>query len=77
MSLFQELNADPAEVVGLFPSLVPEDLRAQFKYPVNIPKLGTGVGPLGTAGLEVRAWNCWGGVGGWGVSASALARQAG
>ena len=42
MSLFQELNADPAEVVGLFPSLVPEDLRAQFKYPVNIPKLGTG-----------------------------------
>jgi hypothetical protein len=41
MSLFQELNADPAEVVALFPSLVPEDLRAQFKYPINMTRLGT------------------------------------
>ena len=42
MSLFQELNADPAEVVGLFPALVPEDLRAQFNYPIKISKLGAG-----------------------------------
>jgi len=40
MNLFQELNADPAEVIGLFPDLLPQDLRNQFNYPFKIPTLG-------------------------------------
>jgi len=42
MNLFQELNADPAEVIGLFPDLLPQDLRSQFNYPFKIPNIGAG-----------------------------------
>jgi len=40
MTIFQEINCDPAEVIGLFPDLLPPDLKSQFNYPVKIPTLG-------------------------------------
>lgn len=39
MNVFQELNADAAEVIGLFPTLM-GDVPANFDYPIKVPKLG-------------------------------------
>jgi hypothetical protein len=39
MDLFLELDLDPLQVIGLYPNLLPRDLRARYTYPVPVPEL--------------------------------------
>ncbi len=36
---FQELDIDPLQVIGLYHTLLPRELRVRFQYPIEIPEL--------------------------------------
>ncbi|KJE91752.1 vesicle fusion protein, variant [Capsaspora owczarzaki ATCC 30864] len=40
--IFTELDMDPPQVIGLYPELLPEELRRQMKYPIALPKFERG-----------------------------------
>jgi Vam6/Vps39-like protein vacuolar protein sorting-associated protein 39 len=37
MEYFQELDVDPLQVIGLYQTLLPRELRVRFTYPIDIP----------------------------------------
>lgn len=39
MHIFVKLDTDPANVIGLFPNLLPEEYRKQLEYPEKLPSL--------------------------------------
>jgi hypothetical protein len=40
LEYFIELGTDPLEVIGLYPNLLPRDVRAKYTLPVEISELG-------------------------------------
>lgn len=41
MEYYLELDLDPLQVIGLYPNLLPKNLRDKFSYPIEPPQLGT------------------------------------
>lgn len=37
MEYFHEQECDPLQVLGLFPNLLPREIRAKYSYPPDIP----------------------------------------
>ena len=40
MEYYLELDLDPLQVIGLYPNLLPKNLRDKFSYPIEPPQLG-------------------------------------
>jgi hypothetical protein len=40
LNLFIEMDTEPPPVIGLYPGLLPEELRKHIKYPIKVPQLG-------------------------------------
>ncbi len=40
MEFFFEVSADPLEVIGLYPHLLPKAMRDKYEYPMDIPMPG-------------------------------------
>jgi hypothetical protein len=41
METFKELDVDIFQVLGLFPNLLPRDLKNKLNYPLDIPDIST------------------------------------
>ncbi len=39
LEYFLELGSDPLEIIGLYPNLLPRDVRMRYSYPMEIPEL--------------------------------------
>ncbi|XP_006825770.1 vam6/Vps39-like protein [Saccoglossus kowalevskii] len=51
MQIFGKLGTDPAQVIGLFPDLLPQDYRNQLEYPSKPPELSGSELEKGLLGL--------------------------